>query len=178
MTSTTCKLSDCNRNVLARGMCSRHYQKWRKDNADQVRTTARRTDTLAERVAMHSHPAPGGCIVWTGYMNEGLPWLGIEGKGVNVRRAMLTQRTPVPQEGRWFAAPRCNTENCVSPDHLEWSRVSRPTEYAVSDEDADALVAAYKDGSLNVAKEARRLGVSRPTIYRAMERRGFTEHQA
>jgi len=157
-------------------MCSRHYQQWRKENPSDVRRTASKHDTLPERVAMHSQPAPGGCIVWTGYLNESLPWLGVKGKGVNVRRHVLGAIQPPPGR-RYFASTTCGTPRCVNPDHLEWLPVSKPADYVIDDTTAERLVTEYKAGTLNVAKEARDLKVSRPTIYRAMERRGFHGHE-
>jgi len=39
-----CTVTDCGRTVLARGMCSKHYQYWYYYNRDQARRCAKRRD--------------------------------------------------------------------------------------------------------------------------------------
>lgn len=159
--------------MLARNLCSKHYQRWRKEHPEEVRRTAREDDTLAERVALHSEATPDGCIRWVGYFNEGVPWLAIGGRGVNVRRALLAEIVPAPK-GRYMAAQTCDTPNCIATDHLHWEQVTAAPDPAISAEDGARLAEQYVEGTLNVAAAARRFDVSRPTIYRALERAGVT----
>lgn len=177
MTQQTCKQPDCTNPVRARELCGAHYQQWRHENPDQIRATATNADSLPERIAMHSQPGENGCIVWTGYLSNGLPWLNIKGRGVNVRRAVLDEVDPKRTRSPRFAVTTCDTPNCVAPDHLRWSEHSTEVVTAVPNDEAEQLVADHKAGVLNVAKAARRLGVTRPTIYRAMERLGYSGHK-
>ena len=126
---------------------------------------------------MHSQPGENGCIDWVGYLSNGLPWLNIRGRGINVRRAVLNELDPQRKRTPRFAVTTCDNTACINPDHLRWSEHSTEVVTAVPVDEAEQLVAEHKAGTLNVAKAARRLGVTRPTIYRAMERLGYRGHR-
>jgi hypothetical protein len=58
MTERCCTIDDCDKAVLARGMCNRHYKRWRQANPDAVRP--HRTGCIVDGCDQ-SHDARGYC---------------------------------------------------------------------------------------------------------------------
>lgn len=128
MTATTgvrlCTVTGCERPHYGRGMCNRHYQRWRNgtyDPATGVDTTVGRAMTPEERYAKyvregdgdecwewlgHHDPAGYGMVTGeTGVMTQAHRWVYRYHGGTTVAHAPLDHR--------------CRNKGCVNPAHLE-----------------------------------------------------------
>lgn len=184
-----CASCDCGNPVVARGMCGKHYQKWRKTAPDEeVRIVAAAGAPLAWIIANATH---GGdeCLIWpfgrysTGYGALNLP----EGGSVMSSRRMCEVAhgdAPTPEHQ---AAHSCgNGKNgCMNPKHLYWADRSTnegdKVDHGTSNRGernghakvTEEMVREIRGSSEGPSALARRLGVSPPTICDIRTRRSW-----
>lgn len=123
MTKRTCSVDGCDRPTIARGYCTKHYQRWKKhgDPAIDLSSDAKATRTLKA----NGRPAADGCIVWTGHISvKGYGYMSFRGVRTEVHRVSWTLANgPIPKGME--IDHRCHTRACVNPDHLRLATSSQ-----------------------------------------------------
>jgi hypothetical protein len=119
MMSRPCTIEDCNRNVVARGWCNLHYDRWRK-HGDPLKTlTPSRVVGTPEERFWAKVDAFGDCWEWTAYTCE--DGYGIFRAGPKMvkshRFAWEILVGPIPEDLELDHL--CRNRACVNPDHLE-----------------------------------------------------------
>jgi hypothetical protein len=117
-----CRIDGCDRPVGkkgARGMCSRHYKRWRGTGRPEYDLRGPLAVRFARSVPVAS---PDDCWEWTGHRDkDGYGRIGSGGKRSKPLRATrvqweLTHGEPIP-DGLWVLH-RCDNPPCVNPAHL------------------------------------------------------------
>ena len=81
-----CEVQDCDRKHVAKGMCQRHYEGYRRNGHTDLRPKA---TSLAEALRLYTVDNGNGCLTWTGPVNEhGRPRTSIDGTTQYVHRAL------------------------------------------------------------------------------------------
>lgn len=119
----TCSMPECERPCLARGLCFKHYARWRKRGDPSVTT---RTEYglprrfFAETVLSHSGD---DCLLWPfGRTSDGYGSLRVAGEPSLVHRLVCEKfhgPAPSPQHQ---ACHSCGNGHlgCVTPKHIRW----------------------------------------------------------
>lgn len=115
---STCAIGDCGLKVFARGWCSKHYTRWRR-NGDPLAFKPRPSAT--DRFWAKVDKRDDGCWLWTGVRNwGGYGFFYVDancfGKAAH-RFAYETEIGPIP-EGLQLDH-LCRNRQCVNPAHLE-----------------------------------------------------------
>lgn len=131
----TCAVEGCDRKVLAKGLCGKHYQR--------MRATGSTESTKAEpgepqRFIINAVASAGDeCIIWPFYKDSlGYGVLKWEGKVRKAHRVALALAGDGAMPADLHAAHDpvvCNNPSCVNPNHLSWK--------TPSENSADQLVA-------------------------------------
>lgn len=125
----TCSIDGCERPVKARGWCGTHHQRWRLtgSTADPIKATR------VERFWSHFEREPGGCWLWTGYLDR--DGYGKFGRFRSARFSYAFLVAPIPD--RYEVDHLCRNRSCVNPSHLEavpqrenWRRGQSPSQLA------------------------------------------------
>lgn len=125
MGNATCSIPDCDRPTLARGWCSMHWQRWKR-NGDPNIVHAPRDKTEAERFWAKVRKTDG-CWLWTGYVDD--TGYGRPHRGLAHRYAYEQTVGPIPAgmtldhlchnaDKACRGGPNCPHRRCVRPDHL------------------------------------------------------------
>lgn len=121
----TCSVENCNKPHLARGLCSEHYQRFRRHGDPTKRARAPRGECF--RFIKEDLPklAEGTdeCIIWP-YGKSSTTQYGcvcVNGVDMSAHRAVcLRFRGPIPK-GKTHAAHKCGNRLCVNPKHIYWA---------------------------------------------------------
>lgn len=117
----TCKIENCGRVIEARGLCQRHYGRWRK-HGDPLGGRASPGEPL-KWLLSHVEWSEDDCLVWPfARSSKGYGQLG----GDNAHRRMCEAvcgpaPSPVHQ-----AAHNCGKGHlgCVNPSHVRWATIA------------------------------------------------------
>lgn len=107
-----CCIDDCNKNMIARGMCSKHYYNWKRhDNPISLKENH-------EARFWKCVDKTGNCWLWTGYtLDSGYGGLKVKSKFVLAHRySWMIHKGTIPDN--LFVLHSCDVRNCVNPDHL------------------------------------------------------------
>lgn len=184
-----CRMDDCRKRVVARGMCSGHYQQWRKTAcAEDVRKVTPRGEPMAW-IMRHADYLGDECLPWpfgkfpTGYGMINLP----NGRPGVASRYMCEVAHGPPPSASMQAAHRCGNghQGCTNPNHLRWATRStnegdkilhgtsnrgRGNGHAKLDEEQ---VRRIRASPLGPSALSRQEGVSPPTICDIRTRRSW-----
>lgn len=118
MTRPTCTVEGCDTSINARGLCHKHYKRYRK-YGDVDQTSDGRSLPDKQYVEWRSTPSDSGCWLWTGSISlQGYGVASRDGRKVMAHRlAYQAFYGPIP-EGHDIRH-RCDNPPCVNPDHLE-----------------------------------------------------------
>lgn len=111
-----CSVSECGRATVARGLCTRHYQRLKNHGSPHVKLTLKGepvTDRFWLRVERGAE-----CWIWTGAKTEdgyGRLW-GIDKEARAHRLSYEMNVGPIPDG--LDVLHRCDTPACVRPEHL------------------------------------------------------------
>ena len=122
---------ECGRPSVARGLCSKHYQRWLKTPEGQASKTPRGLSPI-ERVRRAKTVKRGDCLLWTGATASGYGVITVDQKNVSVPRIVLADKIGRELTGK--ALHTCNTKRCVNPDHLYQGGTGRNSLDAYDDE--------------------------------------------
>lgn len=115
-----CVIDGCNREVIARGWCTKHYQRW-KNGIDMNGRFDDPDWCFWQKVNKdgNSHPTLGPCWEWTGYVAEhGYGKFARDGVKLYAHRIAYEMKVgPIP-EGLELDH-LCRVRHCVNPGHLE-----------------------------------------------------------
>lgn len=123
--SHLCSIDGCSKQVVARNMCSMHYQRWRK-TADHAEVNPRARPGEPWRwLLAHVEYSGDDCIEWpfgkypSGYGMLNLP----DGGAVMASRQMCRERHGSPEDEAMHAAHTCGNGalGCMNPNHLYWA---------------------------------------------------------
>lgn len=114
-----CSVEGCTRVRDARGMCNRHYLRWRKHGDPNVILT-NQGKTTDERFWGYVDKQPNGCWLWTSAVSPryGVFWVGGAKRSAYAHRyAYELLVGPIPEGAQ--IDHRCENRLCVNPEHLE-----------------------------------------------------------
>lgn len=117
--SPVCSIEGCERPAQARGWCSLHLQRWRR-NGDPLTTTRVYLGgfCVAERFWLKVQMgSPDECWPWRGFCNRGgYGQFGEDGKLTTAHR--VAWRLTFGDPGKYFVLHTCDNPPCVNPFHL------------------------------------------------------------
>lgn len=116
-----CIVEDCGLTPFVRGMCSRHYSRWKR-HGDPLAGPIERGLPMAFFLKTKAY-AGNDCIAWP-YAKRGLGRGAIhwEGKTQKVHRVMCQEINGPPPSSKHHAAHSCGNGHlgCITPNHLDW----------------------------------------------------------
>lgn len=113
-----CSIDDCWNARLARGWCSKHYNRWRRQGDPLVQSKWRKW-TVSDRISGKWNVTDSGCWEWTAARQpSGYGVLRVLGKTVRAHRYVY-ESTFGPIEEGLELDHLCRNPPCVNPDHLE-----------------------------------------------------------
>ncbi|MBT1154359.1 HNH endonuclease [Aminobacter anthyllidis] len=121
--SMRCSIAECGDQVLARGWCKHHYDRWR-NHGDPVGGTGRRSGD-AERYFREVVIAYEGdeCLAWPfSRSSNGYGQVWVDGKVHAVHRLVCEEVNGLPPTPEHEAAHKCGKghESCCTKAHLVW----------------------------------------------------------
>lgn len=123
MTTIPCSICDCGKPVVAKGFCSKHWQRWRK-NGDPLAT--RITPQGVSLKWIHDKAvqfAGDDCLFWPfGRQSDGYGTVQFERRKHLAHRVVCEFAHGKPQPADAEAAHSCGNGHlgCVNPSHLSW----------------------------------------------------------
>lgn len=131
-----CEVEDCGRTTIARGFCTKHYQRWKKFGSplivlrDREITTEERFWVKVDKNGPVPSYAPhlGSCWIWTAALAEGYGVFSVENRQRRAHiLAWMWAKGEIPEGCELDHL--CRVRRCVRPDHLEavthWVNVAR-----------------------------------------------------
>ena len=113
-----CKVNDCFDQSIAHGLCSKHYQKWRRyGNPEVVKQKQYHGKTVKERWWLYTR-VQDGCWEWLGSKDQrGYGRLNVNGTPQLASRLSYSIHYGNIPEGK-CVCHKCDHPNCVNPEHL------------------------------------------------------------
>jgi hypothetical protein len=180
-----CSIAQCDRPLKAKGLCSSHYQRWKRLGDPLAGGPPKRPDGMSQAEAFAwfcpGSPPSDGCWDWPAGTNEhGYGIFGWNNHPVRahiVSHGMYNPHDPVTAE-RPYVLHSCDRPICVQPAHLRAGTpaenmadgVSRhrwplgETHYHAKLTDSDVLAIRSFRGQVIETELADRFGVARTTI--------------
>lgn len=118
-----CSIDGCGKTVLARGWCSRHWQRWNR-HGDPLAGGITRGGLIRwiEEVALQY--GGGDCLIWPyGTNGNGYSKISQNGRMMYVHRLICERKYGPPPTSKHDAAHSCGKGHlrCVNPHHLRWA---------------------------------------------------------
>lgn len=111
-----CFVGDCDRSTVARGMCLKHYKRWKRHGDGSHREVYDRPENaFAARTEWQ-----GDCLVWTGHINHGgYGVMTIDNKPTKVHRYAWEREHGKIPEGLEIDHNVCYNRACCNVKHLK-----------------------------------------------------------
>lgn len=117
--ASTCSAENCNRQIIARGFCTKHYQQFNKRGVVNGPRLRRKTRAFLEDI-----PATDRCVIWPfGKSGGGYGVAKYGGKSTSAHRISLIIHVGPPPSNEMEAGHDpilCNNKLCINPRHLRW----------------------------------------------------------
>lgn len=175
-----CKIDACDKPVIGRGLCSAHYNRWRRhgDPEGGGITPGTLHDWLATYATLDTcHPDL--CLLWP-FRSTHKGYGKIRHGGLSYpahRVACETAHGPAPAD-RPFAAHDCGVRLCCNPHHLRWATAQENTDDMLRHgtrqfgtlhprsklTDADVLAIRANPDGLTQHQLAERYGINRANV--------------
>lgn len=112
-----CSVDDCNELTEGHGLCSRHWQTWRRHGDPLAAKQTRRTGELTQLLRDAARAETDECIMVTGFKSR--PVAALNGRQMNASRAVWIIANGEPPDGL-FVLHTCHQgmEGCISIRHL------------------------------------------------------------
>ncbi len=113
----SCTVEGCDSPTIARGWCSRHYQRWQRHGStdEPARPALDHAALFAAKTVRHD----SGCLMWVGARSSsGYGVLTVQQQSVLAHRYALQLAGVVVPEG-YHVDHLCRVRLCVEPSHLE-----------------------------------------------------------
>ena len=135
---TVCSIAECGKKPIARGLCPKHYSRWR-NNGDPLVVKLDFSRSIEERfwakvnkdgpIPEH-RPELGKCWVWTAALGSGYGMFWMDGR--QHRAHVVSYTWEYGEIPKWRERDHlCRNRACVRPTHLEavthWVNVARGT---------------------------------------------------
>ena len=124
-----CTIVGCDTQQIARGLCMRHYQQWRR-TGNPVAYVVERPEAPPDHVRFDSYwteDPETGCHIWHGTVTpDGYPNFRPKGQNYQVAyRYAFTRTTGVELNQRDRVVHTCGNVMCVRPGHLGYMPSAR-----------------------------------------------------
>lgn len=120
---SVCSIDGCINLSVARGWCSKHWQRWR-DHGDPLHGKDR-ANHFATRGFIEKALSAGQrrrCIIWPfSKLPKGYGRIEWEGKGALVHRIVCKRAHGPAPTNRHVAAHSCGNASCCNPHHIRWA---------------------------------------------------------
>lgn len=183
-----CKVEGCNERRYMRGMCRKHYSRWRK-HGDA--TGGRAFDGEPERFLKETaanFDDPTACLIWPfGNPKTRYPRLNVDGRMQSAHRVICEWTHGAPPTAAHQAAHSCGRSNCVSKHHLSWKtssennydkiahgtivRGERSGKARLKESEARQILALK--GKIPAHELAKRFGVGKSTVFHIHNRESW-----
>lgn len=122
-----CEIEECGRTgKIARGMCTLHYQRWRKAaKADEVHKMYSSPDEAVQ----HRVKRAGSCLIWTGYINRDGYARFQTPDGLKMVHRYVWERSKGTIPEGLEVNHTCFNRACINLDHLELVTKSQNAQY-------------------------------------------------
>lgn len=118
-----CSVVDCGNIVLRRGLCSKHFQRFRKHGTTDSVHRSGRGEPMAW-LKKHSSYSGDGCLHWP-FGTNAFGYGQIGGCfSILAHRVMCAEAHGMPDDMALQAAHSCGNRICVNPNHLRWDNQS------------------------------------------------------
>lgn len=129
MTTPECSVDDCHSSIVGRGLCSKHWQRWKRTGTTEL------TPPTAEERFWRKVDKTDNCWNWTGHRKpDGYGrWrmYGANGKQLYAHRAAWEFiRGPLPESAQ--LDHMCHNTSCVRPDHLRMTTPKQNQEHRIA----------------------------------------------
>lgn len=183
----TCGVDGCDKHVLARGLCRRHYARLMRDGDPLTGTQNPEFRKCRKWLDEHAGWQGDECLPWPfaiGHMGRGVITMG--GRKHNASRVMCILAHGEPPTPNHHAAHLCGNGHlaCVNPRHLEWKT---PAENAADRAEHGTLLVGERNHQAKLSDAevrriiemgehttqtdlARQFGVSQAHIWRILNR--------
>lgn len=113
----TCSIPECESKALARGWCSRHWQRWSR-HGDPTAGGIDRPNIPTNARFWSKVQKTSDCWLWVGLLNDsGYGLFSVRNKHLRAHRFAWTLLVGEIGEGKQIDH-RCRNRACVNPDHL------------------------------------------------------------
>ena len=113
-----CSIGNCEKKLVARGLCSMHYSRWKRHGDPEIQSKWRKL-TFEDRTKDKWEVVESGCWEWTaGKQFWGYGIITVLGKSFRAHRYVYENLVgPIPEGAELDHL--CRNPPCVNPAHLE-----------------------------------------------------------
>ncbi len=116
----TCRVEGCSKKPVGRGLCSSHWQRWKKYGDHSAGGTPKGACVAFLHRAYEYDSAE--CLLWPyGTIHGGYGSVRVEGKTQRASRLVCAHYHGAPPFAKAEAAHSCGNPRCVNWRHLRWA---------------------------------------------------------
>ena len=177
-TNKSCAIADCGGQAVSRGLCCKHYTRWRKNGSPTVTKKAPTGEPMQFLLAAQA-ASKIQCVEWPYAKAAGYGLIQQGKTTVPAHRKQTTLCHGDPPSDIHQAAHICGNRLCVNPHHLRWAT---PVENAADRVLHGTHVYGEKQGqaklTAHAVMEIRRLHAAGASTYQLAEQFGIAPSHA